>query len=188
MTLYYSASNAGFYDDEIHTTIPSDGVQITRVEHMALLTSQSEGKVICLGSDGKPTTKTPDLPALEVYKRQARNKIDDFRGEEEKVGMTYTFPDDVVDVVQLRDTRDLVNISSMVTSAQLLKASGFTGSIPFQALSNDTHQMTADQIIAMGLAVSAYIQSLYAKAWPIKAAIDAAADHDEVDALAVWPE
>lgn len=187
MTLFYSPSKAGFYDDEIHTTIPSDGVVITREEHSALLTAQSEGRVICMGEDGKPTTKLPDKPALPDYKRAAKDKIDGIRKDTEEAGLLYEFPD-VEDVIQMRNTRDLLNISSMVTSAQLLKASGFTGKIPFQAESNDTHQLTADEIIVMGLAVSAHIQSLYAKAWPIKAAIDAATTYDEVDELAVWPE
>jgi hypothetical protein len=187
MTLYYSPSKAGFYDDEIHTTIPSDSVQITQGEHAALLTSQSEGRVICVGTDGKPTTKLPDKPELSVYKRSAKDKIDSLRKDAEEKGFPYDFPEGT-DVVQLRNNRDLLNVSSMVTSAQLLKASGYTGEIPFQAESNTTHQLTADQIIAMGLAVSAYIQSLYAKAWPIKAAIDVAADYDAVDALTVWPE
>jgi hypothetical protein len=188
MTLFYSPSNAGFYDDEIHTTIPSDGVEITKSEHTALLTAQSEGRVICVGEDGKPTTKLPDKPDLPTYKRQAKDKIDGIRKDTEEKGLTYVFPDEVTDVIQLRNNRDLLNVSSMVTSAQLLKASGFTGTMKFQAESNTTHEMTADELITMGLEVGFYIQSLYTKAWPIKAAIDAAADYDEVDALAVWPE
>lgn len=188
MTLYYSASNNGFYDSDIHSVIPGDSVTITSAEHTALLDAQSAGQVICVGDNGRPTTKAPDRPDLATYKRRAREAIDAFRKDEEERGLTYVFPDEITDVVQLRGTRDLLNISSMVTSAQLLKASGFTGELPFQAESNTTHQMTADQIIEMGLAVSSYIQSLYAKAWPIKAAIDEADTHDEVDSLIIWPE
>jgi len=187
MTLYYSASKSGFYDDEIHTTIPADSVEITREEHQALLTAQSEGQVICAGEGGRPTAKFPDKPALPEYKRAAKDKIDGIRKDTEEAGLLYEFPD-TEDVIQMRNTRDLLNIASMVTSAQLLKSSGFTGKIPFQAESNQTHELTADEIITMGLAVSSYIQSLYAKAWPIKAAIDEAEDYDEVDAAAVWPE
>lgn len=188
MTLFYSPSKFGFYDDEIHTTIPSDCVEITKAEHTALLTAQSEGRVICVGTDGRPTTKLPDKPDLDTYKKSARAKIDTARKDAEEAGMPYVFPDDVSDVVQLRNTRDLLNVSSMVTSAQLLKATGYTGKMLFQAESNTTHEMTPDEMISMGLSVASFIQSLYTVAWPIKAAIDAAADHDEVDALAVWPE
>src|SRR5438128_1984505 len=155
MTLYYSASTSGFYDDEIHTTIPSDAVVITKEEHTALLTAQSEGQIICTGTDGRPTTKLPDRIDLPTYKRQAKDKIDAFRKEHETAGMSYVFPDSVTDIVQLRDDRDLLNISSLVTSANLLKVSGYTGKIPFQALSDDTHEMSPDELIAMGLAVAA---------------------------------
>lgn len=188
MTIFYSASTSGFYDTEIHTSIPSDSVEITKEEHNALLEDQSKGRVICVGADGRPTTKLPDKPDLPTYKRAAKNKIDDARKDTEEKGLSYEFPDGVTDVIQMRGNRDLLNVSSMVTSAQLLKASGFTGKIPFQAESNDTHEMSADELIAMGLAVSSYVQTLYAKAWPIKAAIDAAVDYDAVDAVAVWPE
>lgn len=188
MPLYYSASYNGFYDSEINTVIPGDSVEISKETHTYLLKQQSEGEVICLGEDGAPTTKPPEKPDLATYKITAKAKIDELRKDEEEKGLVYVFPDEVTDVVQMRNNRDLLNISSMVTSAQILKASGFDGKIPFQAESNDTHEMTADEIIAMGLAVSAYVQTLYAKAWPIKAAIDAATDYDEVDSLTTWPE
>lgn len=188
MTLYYSPSNCGFYDSEINSLIPGDSVEITKEEHSTLLSAQSEGRVICVGEDGTPTTKLRDRPDLASYQRSAKNKIDDLRREKEQLGLRYVFPDEAIDTIQLRNNRDLLNISSIVTSAQLLKASGTEGTIPFQAESNETHDMTADEVIVMGLAVSSYIQSLYAKAWPIKAAIDAAVDYDEVDALTQWPE
>lgn len=188
MTLYYSASTTGFYDDGLNINIPSDSVVITQEEHTALLSSQSEGRVICVGPDGRPTTKLPDRQPLDEYKRTAKDKINDLRTAEEQKGFSYLFPDGVQDVVQLRDTRDLINMSSMVTSARILKDSGYTGTLPFQALSNNTHKMTPDEMVAMGLACSSYIQSLYAKAWPIKAEIDEAGDYDAVDALVVWPE
>lgn len=187
MTIFYSASTGGFYDDEINSAIPSDSLVITSEEHRDLLQGQSDGRIICTGADGKPTTKLPDKPDLPTYKRIAKDKIDFLRKEMEEKGLSYDFPEGK-DVVQLRDNRDLLNVSSMVTSAQLLKASGYTGNIPFQAESNVTHQLTSDEIISMGLAVSAYIQSLYAQAWPIKASIDAAVDYDAVDVLTVWPE
>ncbi len=187
MTIYYSKSTAGFYDSNINTVIPGDSVEITSEEHIALLTAQSEGKVITVGSDGKPVATDPPKVSLDEYKTLAKAKIDVDRKATEEAGLSYVFPDGDTDVVQMRNTRDLLNVSSLVTSSQILKASGFTGTIPFQGESNNTHEMTADQVITMGLATSAYIQTLYAKAWPIKAAIDAAADYDAVDTVAVWP-
>lgn len=43
---YYSPSQRGFYDKDIHKSIPDDCVEITEEYHKALLDKQSEGFVI----------------------------------------------------------------------------------------------------------------------------------------------
>lgn len=189
MTLYYSAQNNGFYDSEIHTAIPSDSVEITREKHLELLNAQSEGKVISAGRGGLPVAEDPAPLSLEDYKKAARLANDDRRREEERKGHTYTFPDDIVDVIQIRDDRDLINVNAQVTAAQLMASSGITDPVmPFQALSNTTHLMTPAQVVAMGMSVSQHITSLYQTAWAVKQAIDAAATYEEVDEASQWPE
>lgn len=61
MTLYYSQSTGGFYDDQIHSRLPEDAVEISHEQHAALLAGQSNGQVIMPGKDGKPvlTAKAP---------------------------------------------------------------------------------------------------------------------------------
>ena len=61
MTLYYSQSNGGFYDDQIHSRLPEDAVAISPEQHTALLAGQSNGQVIMPDKDGKPvlTSKAP---------------------------------------------------------------------------------------------------------------------------------
>ena len=61
MTLYYSQSTGGFYDDQIHSRLPEDAVAISPEQHTALLAGQSNGQVIMPGEDGKPvlTSKAP---------------------------------------------------------------------------------------------------------------------------------
>ena len=61
MTLYYSQSTGGFYDDQIHSRLPEDAVEISPEQHAALLAGQSNGQVIMPGEDGKPvlTSKAP---------------------------------------------------------------------------------------------------------------------------------
>ena len=54
MTLYYSQSSGGFYDDQIHSRLPEDAVAISPEQHAALLAGQSTGQVIMPGKDGKP--------------------------------------------------------------------------------------------------------------------------------------
>ena len=136
MTIYYSASTAGFYDDGIHTTLPSDVVEITREEHQALLVAQSEGKIITAGADGRPEALAPAPPSLDEAKTAARAKVDALRQAEEEKGFVYSFPGPVDDVVQTRNIRDLLNVQSMVTTARLLKAAGSTDLLPFKAGSN----------------------------------------------------
>ena len=54
MTIYYSKTNQAFYDNQIHTALPEDAVEITAEYHATLLAGQSSGQVIMPGKDGKP--------------------------------------------------------------------------------------------------------------------------------------
>lgn len=188
MTVYYSKSTNAFYDSELNSIIPSDSVAITKERHYELISAVNNGELLEIGEDGQPISVPAPKPSLDTYKNTARETIDELRKSKEEQGLSYTFPDATTDVIQLRDTRDLLNIQSLVTTASLLKASGSEEPLPFQGESNSTHMLLPDEMIEMGLAVSTYIQSLYSTAWPIKEAIDAAEDHDAVDAAAVWPE
>ena len=59
MTLYYSQSNGGFYDDQIHSRLPEDAVAISPEQYAALLAGQSNGQVIMPGKDGKLVLTLP---------------------------------------------------------------------------------------------------------------------------------
>ena len=54
MTIFYSKKTGGFYDNQIHTTLPEDAVEITAEYHATLLAGQAQGKTILPGKDGKP--------------------------------------------------------------------------------------------------------------------------------------
>jgi len=60
--IFYSASTGGFYDSDLHSVIPDDRVQITKDERAALISGESEGKVIVAGENGGPSL-TERLPA-----------------------------------------------------------------------------------------------------------------------------
>lgn len=51
---YFAASTGGFYDDAIHATLPADAVEITAVQHAALLAGQSSGKLIASDQSDRP--------------------------------------------------------------------------------------------------------------------------------------
>ena len=54
MTIYYSKTNQAFYDNQIHTALPEDAVEISQEQHAALLAGQAQGKTIMPGKNGKP--------------------------------------------------------------------------------------------------------------------------------------
>ena len=78
MSLYYSASTGGFYDDAIHTKdqIPADTVSITEDQHQSLLADQSNGKVIAANGRGEPFSKDRPAPAYDELAASARVKRD----------------------------------------------------------------------------------------------------------------
>ena len=52
MTIFYSKTTGGFYDNQIHNVLPEDAVEITAEYHATLLAGQSSGQVIMPGKDG----------------------------------------------------------------------------------------------------------------------------------------
>ena len=62
MSLFYSASSRGFYDDAIHSSMPADAVPITSQVRQALLEAQSAGKQIEPDGNGFPIAVDPPPP------------------------------------------------------------------------------------------------------------------------------
>lgn len=48
---YFSKSNRGFYDSNIHQSLPGDAVEISNVDHMLLMDAQAAGQVIDWSGD-----------------------------------------------------------------------------------------------------------------------------------------
>jgi hypothetical protein len=63
MTIFYSAASRGFLDDEIHSELPSDAIEIGREYHAELMARQSGGAVIIPGADGSPIAVDPVPPS-----------------------------------------------------------------------------------------------------------------------------
>lgn len=186
MTLYYNPTTKGFYDTEIHDSIPSGSIEISAAEHQALLDAQARGYSIVAGPDGRPAAREPLPVGLQTLKTHAKAYIESKRAEEESKGMPYTFPDGTQDTVQLRNDRDLVNINGVVIQASIYLSKGITTQIPFRAGSNAIHMLSPLQALEMGVASSAYISSLYQKAWDLKKKIDDATTPEEVNRLRIW--
>lgn len=71
MTIFYSASNNGFYDTGVHAGLFSENgepigiisgaVSISAEEHSRLITASSTGKLIKAGEDGRPIAVEPEI-------------------------------------------------------------------------------------------------------------------------------
>jgi hypothetical protein len=59
MGIFYSAAARGFFDSEIHATIPAGAVAISAEAHRALLDAQAQGKEIVPGEAGEPMLADP---------------------------------------------------------------------------------------------------------------------------------
>ncbi|GIK83069.1 MAG: hypothetical protein BroJett024_41740 [Alphaproteobacteria bacterium] len=62
MSLFFSTTTRGFYDDAIHASIPGDAQPITDMQRANLLAAQSAGKVIEADADGFPVAVDPPPP------------------------------------------------------------------------------------------------------------------------------
>lgn len=54
MTIFFSKTAHGFFDSEIHTTIPDDVVEISAAYHKELIEGQSSEKTIGANENGYP--------------------------------------------------------------------------------------------------------------------------------------
>jgi hypothetical protein len=98
--------------------------------------------------------------------------------------------------VDLRDGRDESNIAGKVVRALTIKAAGGTERIGFMGADNVLHDLTADEMIALGQACDDVISDVYGASWIIKGEIDAAVlanSRVALDAIdekihAAWPQ
>lgn len=74
--LYYSAETTGFYDDDIHASMPADVVPVTAETHSQLMTAQSQGQMIVAGPDGTPIAVDRPPPTPEQAMADLRAQRD----------------------------------------------------------------------------------------------------------------
>jgi hypothetical protein len=67
MTLYYSATAGGFYDNQIHKILPEDAVEISAQTHQALLNANAQGKIIQPDKNRYPIAVDPPPPTPEEW-------------------------------------------------------------------------------------------------------------------------
>jgi hypothetical protein len=147
------------------------------------------GKGLQLDGDGENFFLPSDIEdrvnqlSLEQLRAQKFSDIERVQTAELKAGVAFDFGG-MHDVIQTRNDRDLINISGITTRAVLLQAKGINDAvIEFRAESNTSYMITPAQAIALGEAVALHSETIYAKAWAIKDAIQAATTVEELEAI-----
>ncbi|QAU22609.1 hypothetical protein EO087_00315 [Dyella sp. M7H15-1] len=71
MTIYYSASQKGFYDDAIYpnSALPKDIVEVPHATYQSLIAAQSDVAVIQSDNAGNPVIAQPPAPTLDESKK-----------------------------------------------------------------------------------------------------------------------
>lgn len=83
MTIKYSPSARGFFDNDLHRKIPDDAVIVTAKRHAALLAGQADGHEIVPDARGRPQLRALAPATLEssraacvlAIKREAARRI-----------------------------------------------------------------------------------------------------------------
>ena len=57
--LFYSASQKGFYDDQVHAAIPADAKPVSEERYIELLAAQELGRTIIADAAGHPVAVLP---------------------------------------------------------------------------------------------------------------------------------
>lgn len=137
---------------------------------------------------------TPAAPTIAQLQTSLISATEDQRLTIQSAGLTYTFPDGVVGVIQTRDPTtypDISNINGQVTAALILEAQNVTtSSMFFRDLQNITHNMTPTQMVTMGMSVSKWIGNLYQYKWSLVNQIQALTTSSAIQAFDItqgWP-
>lgn len=185
--MFYSATTGGFYDPEIHgEAIPTDAVEITPEEHVALLDAQSKGKIIQSDIDGNPVAvDPPKQTAAQVWDR-IKAKRDATKSGGVKVGTKWYHT----------DTESRVQCLGLLEKARAARAAGGTDATRLQALGQDIKWKTmdgsfiyltvkhAEDIFA---AVTDLDAAAFAAAETHRVAMEASADPAAYDFSVGWP-
>lgn len=78
MGRFYSAATGGFYESELHASMPDDAKPISEELYTQLFRDRPDGKIIVTGEDGMPTLSDPPAPSdeqLAVVVRAQRDAL-----------------------------------------------------------------------------------------------------------------
>jgi hypothetical protein len=76
MTIYFSGTTRGFYDDSMVPKVPEDAIQISDELHKELLLKQADGMVITVDESGVVTAAPPPKPTHDVLMSRCKDQAD----------------------------------------------------------------------------------------------------------------
>jgi hypothetical protein len=125
---------------------------------------------------------------LLIRRDRLHERISLYRDAVQANGMKYTFPDGKVGTVQTRNEKDLLNVSGQAVAALILQMEGRKDPcMQFRDTENVVHAMTPQQMLAMGIAVSNFINATYNSKWKHDDQVDIWHGDVEYDYTTGWP-
>lgn len=174
--MFYSKSTGGFYDAAIHgDNIPTDAVEITIEEHVALMEGQSQDKQIVADENGYPVLVDPPLPSLDEAKTSALLFIDNLSGQARSKFLTVAPGQELTYLLKQ-------------SQAESFKAANFEGTVPnlVQAEADATNVTPKEACVSILLAAQSLSENL-AEIEVVrragKIAVRAATSNEEVDVV-----
>lgn len=173
--LHYDNSTGeilGFYVESLHKNIPVPNIEITKEQHKNYF-NQPYYKVINdeLVFAGKPEVELAELKAAKWQ------KIKTTRDQKEQAGLPY------MGKILDSDALSIQRITTAVQAAQMAVSLQQEFSVNWTTQDNSILVMTAQDVLAIPLALAKYSDSLHAKARSLREKIDKAATQEEVDAI-----
>lgn len=201
---YFAASTGGFYNSDFNSDIPNDAIALDRDLYQALaLTPRPEGAVIVINAaTSLPVLSVPPSPyhrwngngwvqddglagqQLAARRAELPATITADRDRREAAGFPYQGK--VMDSTPLSVQR----ITAAALAAQVALAAGQPFSLDWTCADNSTLTLDAAGIIGMPVALAKHAAALHAHARNLKAAVAAAVDQAELDAIDIqsgWP-
>lgn len=192
MTIYYSNSPRGFYDDRLHgDRIPLGAKPITRELHQDLITGQALGKLIREDAEGNPVLVDPPTPTRTELEERAWTAIKAERDRRTQQGgyqaQGHWFHSDTFSRSQwlgLKDqARDVLSAGGTMADALIKLGS----QVLWKSMAGDFVPVTAQLAFDVVAAAGDSDARIFAAAEVHRASMLASADPAAYDHSAGWP-
>lgn len=90
---YYSESNRGFYDSDVHDILPDDVITLTEEEYQTIINEQSTGRVIHV-RNGKVVTEEYVLTEEQIARAYRNKRKTNYPEITEQLDMLWHMMDD----------------------------------------------------------------------------------------------